>query len=259
MRTLRITLACFAALALWVWLDRSETQEPRNSNKVDKATLQLRQRTARQTSAKHPSLFQLLGPTSEAPVQDQASKQVSNAGTDRTQAIIAQYRHSQKQDLDARWAMIEALAKIDSVHSANFLASIALAPLPAPEAPELTPLALVPNHTHQGCNMGSPKDQMLEMAPREWSAAAIVRMFLRSSAHPEQLDAVVKHLLQHASPQVSKYAAMTLFSYDALRDEHRDMLDARGVFHNFRFLSEQEQQRLFRSDKIALLPQGQAQ
>lgn len=167
-------------------------------------------------------------------------------------ALIEGYQQSRKQDLDARWAMIEDLGELKTKQSADFLASIAAHPLPS------MPMAQARATSHagtQGCDMGAPSDQMLEMAPREWSAAALVRMYVQWSPHPGFLASIIEGILSHADPQVAQYAAMTLFSHDALTQEHRALLDARGVFHDFRFLDEEEQKQLFRSDHIALAPQ----
>lgn len=251
MKTLPITLACAVGFALCFWSFRSKNHDSQNSKIADNAASQLRLHELKQAFSERPSPARI--PKLLVPSGLDAPEPYADPTPEIAHPIIEQYLNSQKQDLDARWAMIETLSRIDTLQSANFLAAIALEPLSDhPPAPPLS----ASDHTH-GCNMGAPSDQMLDMAPREWSAAAIVRMSLRNGTNAPHFNSIVTRVLEHAPPQVSKYAAMTLFSHDALTPQHKSLLDARGVFHNFRFLSANEQQQLFRSDKIALAPQDQ--
>lgn len=256
MKPSHILALCFGAIAICILCDAA--RKPK-ALKVEQATSSMLA-----PSEAGSALFAVASTLSERSVHPQDAEfshpvthisPPSDPNQSQTQALITRYQQSRKQDLDARWAIIESLGNLQSKQSAQFLASIAVRPLPATP---VEPSRVVEHHEHtQGCNMGAPSDQMQEMAPREWSAAAMVRMYVDWSPTPAFLTTILDDILKHADPQVSQFAAMTLFSHDALTKQHRAILDARGVFHNFRFLSEDEQEQLFRSDKVALAPKAQ--
>lgn len=178
----------------------------------------------------------------------QAAMTELNQRVDAVEAIRELYRRSPKEELELRWLALNTLASLQDDRSADFLAQVALQALPSP--PTQSPLQEPPTHGEQGCSMAGINGTDADYLYPEWGAGALASKVARSGYASQGLQRLMKQVLKYADPEIAKAAAGSLFGQHALRESHKKILDARGIFHEFRFLTPQEQAELFDASKI---------
>lgn len=164
---------------------------------------------------------------------------------DSDEVLMLAYEQTPPHDLNARWSIIEELGQRDSTKSAEFLASIALQPMPDPPGQPSAGAGEGSTEIH-GCTASNANYWLNELAPRMWSAGALSRRSVRVGVDRLH-EGLTLSILSSSSEDVAEYAAVTLFSQGALTDDHKTLLRQRGLGYEFRVLSDAERDEKFNS------------